>query len=340
MLIVCNSSLPIVEASGGIMPTAIQQLEPTEITNAPTGGLPFDSVEPWLAAKGSQRTRDLYRATFASYVTYLATKGLTPLSAPGAVAVEAEGWASAGEAAKATGAHRLAVASSWYSYWINKGAIHANPIKQVDKGNYRVDAYREARPMKAATLQALLRKIPRATATGKRDYAILQVMLQTARRRAEVAALKLGDLADNGDGTLHLVFQHTKGGGTKDDNLAPGPSRALIAYLDAAHGPLWRGLPANTPTWLALDSHKGHALSERSITDVVKRWLGKAAHPHQLRHTVAYEMLMGGSNLADIQRQLGHKSISITGLYVANLDRRGNPAAGMLADKFDVVEEL
>jgi integrase len=81
---------------------------------------------------------------------------------------------------------------------------------------------------------------------GLRDRAILSVGLQVGLRRAEIAALKVGDLHQN-RGFDSLRVQRKSG---RRDALAINPQTAvrLRAYLDAAEygvdneGPLFRPL--------------------------------------------------------------------------------------------------
>jgi site-specific recombinase XerD len=45
----------------------------------------------------------------------------------------------------------------------------------------------------------------------------------------------------------------------------------------------------------------------------------KRVHPHGLRHTMAYELLMEGVPIPIIQRQLGHTSLQMTDTYLSHI---------------------
>lgn len=45
----------------------------------------------------------------------------------------------------------------------------------------------------------------------------------------------------------------------------------------------------------------------------------KRVHPHGLRHTMAYELLMEGVPIPVIQRQLGHASLQTTDIYLSHI---------------------
>jgi site-specific recombinase XerD len=50
-------------------------------------------------------------------------------------------------------------------------------------------------------------------------------------------------------------------------------------------------------------------------------------HPHCLKHSIASHLVLANVNLALVQRQLGHKSISSTMRYVTTTDQQASKAA-------------
>ncbi|MGQ0848742.1 MAG: tyrosine-type recombinase/integrase [Actinomycetota bacterium] len=48
----------------------------------------------------------------------------------------------------------------------------------------------------------------------------------------------------------------------------------------------------------------------------------KRVHPHGLRHTHAYELMMEGVEIAIIQRQLGHVSLATTAIHLNHIAPR------------------
>ncbi len=50
-----------------------------------------------------------------------------------------------------------------------------------------------------------------------------------------------------------------------------------------------------------------------------KACIEKRVHPHGLRHTHAFELMMEGVPIPIIQQQLGHSSLSTTDRYVSHL---------------------
>jgi integrase len=161
------------------------------------------------------------------------------------------------------------------------------------------------------------------TLDGLRDRAILSVGLQVGLRRAEIAALKVGDLHKNrGFDSLRV----TRKGGRRDA-LAINPQTAarLQAYLERAgfandmDGPLFRPLSHNGKATL-----RRRAMDPDAIDRVVRKYatligLGRGYSAHSMRATFITTALDNGAKLEDVQKAAGHADPSTTKLY----DRRG-----------------
>jgi site-specific recombinase XerD len=293
----------------------------------------------WLDAKfhksNSPRTIDEYKKTIGKFRTGLQNAGLDLDSEEAdKIALLAQAFAGgskSGEAVKpATYNNRLAILSSFYEYAIKNKALDINPVSMVERG--KVQAYAGAKPLDCTSDG--LEAIDRTTLRGKRDYALLAILLSTGRRASEVASLTLADI-DRRKGKITLTFSRCKGGKVMRDSLPSNVASVLVEWLSAFYGPNWQS--DNRPCWVVLrestgctTSHIGDQLSTQSLSDICKKHLG-VSKVHATRHTWAYQMEKAGAKVSFIQAKLGHESLATTGRYLAALTSDENDYAETIA---------
>ena len=159
------------------------------------------------------------------------------------------------------------------------------------------------------------------TVAGVRDAAIIAVGYAGGLRRAEMAALSLEDLEDDGE-TVTLRVQGKR-------------NKERFAYLDNGAALIvrdWVTVRGGRPGALFYSGRKGGRLNVgqrmtgQSIRDLVKRRAEQAAipscSPHDLRRSCATNLLELGHDLATVAAMLGHAKVETTRRY----DRRGEVA--------------
>ena len=139
--------------------------------------------------------------------------------------------------------------------------------------------------------KALLRACDRRRATGRRDYAVIVLMLRLGLRASEVATLRLDDL----DWRAGQLTVHGKGNRVDQLPLPVDVGEAIAAYL-------CRGRPRTAtvrevflrvqPPPGRLDAWRGERPS--SLAAARRAGLG-VVRPHRLRHTAATDMLRAGA---------------------------------------------
>ena len=148
---------------------------------------------------------------------------------------------------------------------------------------------------------------------GRRDLAILSLMLDTGIRRGELAGLRVGDL------NLGQMVAFVEGSTSKSRRgraVAFGPStaKAITRYLrhpkapHAPHEPLWR-------------ARTGLPLTGNEVYHTIRRRAAQAGirvHPHQLRHTWASSMLSAGHSEGDVMALGGWASRDMLSRYGAS----------------------
>ncbi|MGI8810335.1 MAG: tyrosine-type recombinase/integrase [Acidimicrobiales bacterium] len=165
------------------------------------------------------------------------------------------------------------------------------------------------RGISAADAKALLASCDRRSSLGRRDYALLVLMLRLGLRRSEVAGLCLGDI----DWRAGEVVVRGKGG--REDRL-PLPAdvgEAVAAYLR-------RGRPQGDRREVFLRARAPYGpMASGTVASSVRRACRRAGiaevGSHRLRHTVACEMVAAGVPLVEIAQVLRHHSLQTTAVY-------------------------
>ena len=154
------------------------------------------------------------------------------------------------------------------------------------------------------------------TLAGKRDRAMLALLLGCGLRRGELLRLDVEDLAQR-EGRWVIADMLGKGGRVRTVTVPPGVKARIDAWLTAsgiAMGRIFRPL------------HKSGVLAgaemkdEKAVWRLVLRYaketeLGGLA-PHDLRRTCAKLCRRAGGDLEQIQILLGHASLLTTAAYL------------------------
>lgn len=150
---------------------------------------------------------------------------------------------------------------------------------------------------------------------------ILQTAYACGLRVSEVVHLKVGDV-DSARMVVHV--RCAKG---RKDRLVP-LSLVLLGYLRD----YWRR--CRPPDWLFPGHRPGQPISVGQVQRLCQRavraaGLRKKASMHTLRHSYATHLLEGGTDLATLQKLLGHSQLSTTLRYThiqqAHLQRALSP---------------
>ena len=161
-------------------------------------------------------------------------------------------------------------------------------------------------------VQSMLDQVERRTVVGRRDFAMLLLMVTYGLRAREVAALTLDDLDWKRD-RLHV--RERKADHTTAYPLAPVIGEAIIDYLKNGRPNaqsrvlFWRHLAPRSP------------LTHAAVSSVASKYLHKAGIPvsrpgsHTLRHACVQRLVDGGFPLKTVGDYVGHRSPSSTMVY-------------------------
>jgi site-specific recombinase XerD len=161
------------------------------------------------------------------------------------------------------------------------------------------------------------------TLKGKRDRAILSLLLACGLRRGEVAGLELDDIQRREDHWA-IVDLAGKGGHVRTVPIPDWVTQKIRDWVSAAgisSGKLFRCVCRAGKTW-------GDFITDRVVWHVVKNYAAKLGlpqlAPHDLRRSCARLCHVAGGELEQIQFLLGYISVQTTEKYLGCKQRIRN----------------
>jgi site-specific recombinase XerD len=239
----------------------------------------------------------------------------------------------------------VAAMRAWSQWLVACGYLAENPavnLKLVSQ--VQSDA---PEPLSNTSVNALLREVRRSR-HGKRDNAIVQMLLETGMRIGECQALHWQDITFKERMGMVLI-RSGKGNKARTIPLNRSIRSALVEYaapiLDCKPTAktikeCWPKLEKGKPPRPLWTSQKGNQLSSPAMWRVVNRAVEVCAgrdlipeetKPHDLRHTFAHRYLeQNPGDLIGLARLLGHESLDTTKIYT-------QPTNSELADRIEQI---
>jgi integrase/recombinase XerD len=163
----------------------------------------------------------------------------------------------------------------------------------------------------ADQVAALLASCDQRSVAGRRDFAILTVLVRLGLRAGEVAALRLDDI----DWRRGEITVRGKGNRCERLPLPADVGQAIVAYLSAEHP---AATAAGREVFGRVRAPRG-PLTRIAVTQTVASAAQRAGLPpiyaHRLRHTAATGMLRAGGSLSEIGQVLRHRHALTTAIY-------------------------
>jgi len=169
----------------------------------------------------------------------------------------------------------------------------------------------------------LLTAIKTRTAKGKRDFAIVNLMIRTGLRTVEIVRANAGDIANKDNQTV--LYIQGKGRDQKGAFvvLTAATLAPINSYLKT------RGaVPADSPLFAAISNrNRGGRMTTRSVSRLTKSAIERIAPgrrrltAHSCRHSAVTFALLGGATVQEAQVFARHADINTTLVYAHNMDR-------------------
>ena len=192
---------------------------------------------------------------------------------------------------------------------VGRSLAHAVP----SVGGWRLSSL--PKRLEPEEVRRLLASCDQRTAAGRRDFAVLTVLARLGLRASEIVVLSLDDV----DWRAGEVVVHGKHNRSDRLPLPADVGEAIVAWL--RHG---RPGSALGRTVFVRVRAPHRALSRAGVSKIVSDAGARAGlgtlGAHQLRHTLASEMLKAGASLPEIGQVLRHSHPDTTAIY-AKVDR-------------------
>lgn len=285
----------------------------------------FNSWTSFIDA--SPRTVETYSKAIKQFFRYLQGKGIKQPQREDIVAYRE--YLSKDH--KPTTVQSYLAAVKLFFQWTEQEKIYPNIAQRV-KGA-KLDTEHKKDYLTKKQVSKLLKAIDRSTLKGKRDYAMLSLMVTTGLRTVSIINANVEDIRAAGDATA--LYYKGKGHQEKATyvKLAEPVEEAIRDYLKA------RGRADGKEPLFTSTAHRnnGGRMTTRSISRVAKESLidigldSDRLTAHSFRHTAATLNLLNGGTVEETQQLLDHKNINTTLIYSHALERAKNNSEKRIA---------
>ena len=210
---------------------------------------------------------------------------------------------------------RLAAIHSFFRYVALQEPAHSATCQRVLAIPTKKFERKLVTSLMRAEQEALLTAPDRTTWLGRRDRAIIMLLLQTGLRISEMRDLRCEDI-------VLTVGAHVRCRGKGRKERCTPLTRETVSVIKA-----WLTERTGLPTEPAFPSRRGTTLSRDAVERLVSKYAEvassvcsslrtKRVSPHVLRHTAAVSLLQAGNDRSIIALWLGHESIETTQMYL------------------------
>ncbi len=230
-------------------------------------------------------------------------------------------WLDTKQLSSYTKAIYIVVIKRFFS-WADEEKLYENISRKV-KGIKRYTKSHQKESLSIEALKKLFTSINCGDVCGKRDFALINILVRTGLRLKEIASALLEDMYEQ-RGEM-LLWIHGKGRSSKDE---------FVLLTPQALTPLHEYLQTRTiknekePIFVSLsDRNYGKRLTIFSLSRIIKGRLraagfdSKRITAHSLRHTFGVLSMQAGASLYEVQLAMRHTAPTTTQLYLGDIER-------------------
>lgn len=220
----------------------------------------------------------------------------------------------------ATRNYRRTTLNAFFKYLQYRNPAHVLLCQQAVSIPKKKDRRETVQHLSVEAVQAILKAPDLRTRKGRRDFALLDLLYESAARASELAGLTVQDFRTGGRAG-HAIRLYGKGGKTRIVPLVDETAAIISGYIREES----RNRPCRDEDPLFCN-HSGRSLSRAGIAYIVKKYAAMAAasmpelenkdvFPHIFRHSRAMHWLEAGIDMEYIKDLLGHEDMETVRTY-------------------------
>ena len=222
--------------------------------------------------------------------------------------------------------YRRSTINAFFKYLQYKNVGYVLLYQQLKSIPKKRDRKETVEYLSVEEVQSILRQPDRRTQKGRRDFALLDLLYESAARASELASLSISDFRTEKK-LGSVIVLHGKGDKTRRVPLPKKTAEILTEYIREES--TYRACNDNDPLFC---NHSNDYLSRAGVAYILKKHADLAVgetktletrniHPHIMRHSRAMHWLEGGIDKQYIKDLLGHADMSTIDTYARLSDK-------------------
>lgn len=282
-------------------------------------------MKKFLAKQLSDYTKEAYKSDIEGFFSEMETLNVKEISSDDVAVYRSK---LIKRFKPSTVARKLSALRQFFSFCVSQSLLNRNPLEGIKSPKVSKLSFTNGLTKEQA--EALLRQPDKETLIGKRDYAMLCLMIHNGLRRSEIANIRWGDFGQ--ERNYFVLTVRGKGGKEEITKIKPKVMTAIEEYKTTSS----RQFDKNTPLFVPTETNSvkywnklGKPISGEAIRLRVKKYaemagIEKPISPHSLRHTCITLSLDGGASIRQAQYLARHEDPRMTMRYDRNRNNLDN----------------
>ena len=281
-------------------------------------GIRADIISEYIASLDvTQTTKDTYKKALKQFILFMQGRNAKEATRADILAYKEH---LQGKYTVCTVSGYITAVKGLYIY-LEAEKIYPNIANGIKGGKHQAGFKKDA--LTVDQIKKVLSKVNKKPLEGKRNFALLNLLIRTGLRTIEIERANIEDIRQEGGEAL--LYIQGKGRESKDNFvlLTEETLRPIRDYLKARG----KANPASPLFSSISDRNQGGRLTTRSIRRIVKESFKGAGidsdrlTAHSLRHTAVTLSLLAGASIQEAQSMARHKNINTTLIYAHNINR-------------------